>query len=321
MSGSIERRPYRGPISYKPDTAKKSAKEHLANISHLASLAIGSAKIRKLTLHQEKGSKQIRPQIHVILRAPTGSLKSTVLAAIAKHEGRPVLDEITRPGLVGTVDHRTMQVIPGAAWVYRNGLLLLDEFRLKRQSDDWIVFLKLLEDQTYTRKIGVFSSTVNLQDGDLYLRQENGQIEMKTRFAAVVATMRNFKRVSSQEFKAFVNRCITYEYNPTLDELENIAKGADLIKIKEHNPDQEVEINKSTYLRIIRFVHDHVCVSDTATARENYLRIVGDLCRIHAVEHNMSLKFAGQIINWKIDAYDQIGLYYREKETWGFKKL
>jgi len=320
MSGSIERSPYGEPISYKADTTKKSAKEHLANISHLASLAIGSAKIRKLTLHQRKESKQIRPQIHVILRAPTGSLKSTVLAAIGKHEGRTVLDEITRPGLVGTVDQRVMQVIPGAAWTCRNGILLLDEFRFKRQSDDWVVFLKLLEDQTYARKLGVFSSTINLQDGDLYLRQENGQIEMKTRFAAVLATMRDFKRVSSQEFKAFVNRCIPYEYNPTLKELESIAKGAELIKIKEYNPDQEVEINRSTYLRIIKFVHDHMSVRDTATARQNYLRIVGDLCRIHAVEDSMSWKFAGQIINWKIDAYNQIGLYYREKETRGSKK-
>jgi hypothetical protein len=56
--------------------------------------------------------------------------------------------------------------------------------------------------QTYARKLGVFSSTINLQDGDLYLRQENGQIEMKTRFALVLATMRDFKRISSQEFKA-----------------------------------------------------------------------------------------------------------------------
>jgi hypothetical protein len=150
---------------------------------------------------------------------------------------------------------------------FRNGLLLLDEFRFKRQSDDWIVFLKLLEDQTYARKLGVFSSTINLQDGDLYLRQENGQIEMKTRFATVLATMRDFKRVSSQEFKAFVNRRITYEYNPTLDELENIAKGADLIKIKEYNPHQEVEINRSTYLRIIKFVHDHMSVRDSTGVR------------------------------------------------------
>jgi hypothetical protein len=95
----------------------------------------------------------------------------------------------------------------------------------------------------------------------------------------------------------------------------DIAKGADLIKIKEYNPDQEVEINGSTYLRIIKFVHDHMSVRDTATARQNYLRIVGDLCRIQAVEDNMSWKFARQIINWNIDAYNQIGLYYREKET------
>jgi len=319
-SGSIERSPYRGSLSHKPDTAKEPAKEQLASISHLVSLAIGSAKIGKLTLHQRKVSKQIRPQIHVILRAPTGSLKSTILAAIAKHEGRPVLDEITRPGLVGTVDQRIMQLIPGAAWTCRNGVLLLDEFRFRRQSDDWIVFLKLLEDQTYSRKLGVFSSTINLQDGDLYFKQESGQIEMKTRFATILATMRDFKRVSSQEFKAFVNRCIPREYDFTLDELEDIAKGADIINIKEYNPDQEVEINRSTYFSIIKFVHDYMSVRDTATARQNYLRIVGDLCRIHAVEDNVSWKFVGQVIDWKIDGYNQIGLYYREKETRGSKK-
>jgi hypothetical protein len=126
-------------------------------------------------------------------------LKSTVLAAIGKHEGTPVLDEITRAGLVGTVDQRVMQVIPGAAWTYRKGILLLDEFRFKRQSDDWIVFLKLLEDQTYARKPGVFSSTINLQDGDLYLKQENGQIEMKTRFALVLLLPTSTKLVLRRE--------------------------------------------------------------------------------------------------------------------------
>lgn len=82
-----------------------------------------------------------------------------------------------------------------------------------------------------------------------------------------------------------------------------------------------MEIIRPTYLRIIKFVHDYMSVPDTATARQNYLRIVGDLCRVHAVEGNMSWRFAGLIINWKIDAYNQIGLYYREKETRGSKKL
>jgi hypothetical protein len=313
--GSIERSPYRGSISYKPDTPKKPAKEHLENISHLLSVAIGSAKIRKLTLHQRKGPKQIRAQMHVILRAPTGAVKSTILSAVAKHEDRPVLDEITRPGLVGTVDQRVMQLIPGAAWEYRNGLLLFDEFRFRRQSDDWVVFLKLLEDQTYTRKLGVFSSTIKLEDGDLYLRQENGQIEMKTRFAVVLATMRDFRRVSSQEFKAFVNRCIPYEYDFTLDELADIAMGADVINIKEYDLDEEVEINRHTYFEIAEFVRKCMSICDTATVRQNYLRTVGDLCRIHAVEGYLSYKFARQVINWKIETYNQIGLYYREKET------
>jgi len=307
----------RGPISphlYGSEVGLKSVKEQLNDISHLVSLTIGSSKIHELTLRQRKESIPIRPQIHVILRANTGSLKSTILREIGKHEGLPVLDEITQAGLVGTVDSRVMQLIPGKAWECRNKLLLLDEFRFRRQSDDWIVFLKLLEDQTYARKLGLFSSKIDLSDGDLYLRQENGQIEMKTRFATIIATMRDFRRYSNQEFKAFVNRCIPYEYKFTLDQLENVAKGAHLLKIKEYHPDRQVEIGRSAYLEILRFIRSRTVWRDSLTMQQNYLRIIGDLCRVYAVEGSMPWKFAEQVIGWKINVYNQIGAYYRESE-------
>jgi hypothetical protein len=60
------------------------------------------------------------------------------------------LDEATAPGLVGTIDSRTFQFIPGLAWTGRNRLILMDEFKIRRKTDDWIVFLKLLEDQYYS---------------------------------------------------------------------------------------------------------------------------------------------------------------------------
>jgi hypothetical protein len=233
---------------------------------------------------------------------------------IAKHERRQVIDEITRAGLVGSVDQRMMQLIPGAAWTYRNGVLLFDEFRFRRQSDDWVVFLKLLEDQTYARKLGVFSSTLSEKDGDLYLRQENGQIEMKTRFAVVLGTMRDFRYVSSMEFKAFMNRCVPYQYDFSMDELEKVARGANVLSIKEYRPDEEVEIPRRIYLRYVRLVRDYMRLRESATEKQNFLRAIGDLCRIHAVQGNVSRRFALQVVNWKVEAYNQIGWFYREKE-------
>jgi len=292
----------------------KTAKLHTSNISRLVSIAIGSAKIKKLVLQEKNGPKQIRAQMHVILRARTGAGKSTILAEIAKHEGREVVDEITRAGLVGSIDQRVMQLIPGAAWTYRNGIVPFDEFRFRRQSDDWVVFLKLLEDQTYSRKLGVFSSTLDLQDGDLYLRQRDGQIKMRTRFAAVIGTMRNFKLVQSLEFKAFINRCVPYQYDFTDAELEGIARGDEIVKIKEYKPDEEIEIKKSAYFKIVRFVRNYMRVGREATRKENFLRAVGDLCRVRAVEGDLSLRFAKQIIDWKVRAYDEIGAYYGRKK-------
>lgn len=94
-----------------------------------------------------------------------------------------------------------------------------------------------------------------------------------------------------------------------------LHEGADIINIKEYDPDQEVEIDRRSYFRITKSVRDQMSIQDTTTERQNYLRTVGDLCRIYAVEGNLPHEFARQVINWKIDTYNQIGLYYREKET------
>src|SRR3990167_6350343 len=89
-------------------------------ISTLVNASIASAKIRKLEIHETKGIYSMRPPIHLVLHAPVGQIKSTILQEIANAMKSTVMLEITRAGLVGTLDGKTSQMIPGAAWECRN---------------------------------------------------------------------------------------------------------------------------------------------------------------------------------------------------------
>jgi hypothetical protein len=302
-----------------PRSQTRTAKEHLDNISRLTSLAVASAKIRKLTLYEEKNKPvEIRPQLHILLRAPTGAMKSTILRLIREQTGSEIVDEATRAGLVGTIDQKTMQVVPGSAWTQRRKVLLFDEFRFRRKTDDWTVFLKLLEDQTYSRKLGMFSVPMMLEDGDLYFTQKDGQLNLKTRIVYVIATMKRFESHSGMEFKAFVNRCVPYEYSFNLDEIESILKGGSAFNLATYKPDEEVEIKKETYFRILKFVRHNLpteTTEDEAASEENYARTVGDICRIHAIEDNTSWRFAKKIIGWKLHAYKSVGIWHKKKEA------
>jgi len=289
---------------------RKEFKEHIKNISKLISYSLASIKIKRLIIEEEEGDYSLRPQLHILLRAHTGSLKSTVLREIALRTNGILVDEATSPGLVGTIDSKTFQFIPGVAWVGRNRLILMDEFKIRRKTDDWVVFLKLLEDQYYSKRIGVFSGKFEEYDDDLFVKVDKGQIEMKTRCAFVVATMKKFEFYRSEEFKAFLTRCIPYEYKFDIEEIKEILRKGRFLKVTEYNPGPEVRITKREYSKILNFVDKHIERSDVA--RENFARIVGDLVRIHAVKRNFSGKEALKIIEWKLQAYSKVGKYYKK---------
>jgi hypothetical protein len=290
------------------------ARDHIKNISLLVSLVLASAKIKSITIQEKEKEYNIRPQIHLLLRANTGSLKSTVLNEVYKllrnngFQNVVKLDEITRPGLVGTID-RMMQYVYGAAWMYRNGIILFDEFRFKRKAEDWIAFLKLLEDQEYGRKIGSLSMDKEEYDGDLYLIIKSGEIRLKTRFAAIVATMKRFETASSDYFKAFINRCIPYEYNFTIQEIKEIIRGGNLLKLKEFNVEESIYIDRNKYYKILDFVEENI--PKDIVGQENFARAVNEIVRVYAIVKKFDKDLFKKIINWKTDVYSRIGIAIR----------
>lgn len=282
-------------------------------LSFLVNSAVNSALIRSLVVEEDEKDFAMRPSLHLIFQAGIGQVKSTVMSQIGAKVGRQVITEISRAGLVGSIDGRTTQLIPGAAWESRNSLLLLDEFTFTRKKEGWEVFLQLLENQTWGKRIGIFSSDQNETDGDLYIRMSKGKLDMKTRFSCIAASMKKFEFHRGQSFRAFVSRCVPYSFSLSEDDLDLIASGKELYARKDMKIDSEMLICHKAYSRIKSSVIRELrkCES-VAVRKELFLRSIGDCCRLFAVWGKNDRACIRDLIAWKIDAQMSIGKYYRE---------
>ncbi len=293
----------------------KEIKKTIGDIRRLVSYAASSLKIRTMKIEEKDGIKQLRSSIHLMLKARTGSLKSTILEFIADACPSENVDMQTLPGMIGTVEN--MMLVPGFAWKGRNKLLLFDEFVLGRNRDNNVMMLKLLEDQKFSRKFGRFIPDREPEhDGNLHYIVKNGSIDMKTKFSAIIATMRRFEHQRGDDFRALVNRCTVYSYNFTREEMDWLLEHTKLFIPITFNPDEETFIKWKTYKKIKNAAISIINSTDYPdwAKDENYARIVGDITRIHAVTKNISRKEIKNIINWKLDPYSRIGLDYKKEK-------
>lgn len=250
-------------------------------LSKLINIAIASAKIKSVTLEEEKSEVPIRPQINILIHGGIGSTKSTMLKEISKKIGCPhPITDMTFPALVGSIDKQTRQVIPAMCWECRNTLMLMDEFSMDNQVTGNAI-LQLSEGGDYSRKISMWCMPNKEEDGDLFFKANNGTIHIKTRFSLIFATMRNVEYTQSKLLKALISRCLTIPYYPNKSELEHIANGNPSFFYEEIKPKEEiVYIKKKDYYRIKDFVDKQ------DIDLNNYLRTIGDCCRIFAVLGN-----------------------------------
>jgi hypothetical protein len=282
-------------------------------ISYLVNTSIASVKVKKLLVEERYRVEpfSMRPVMHVVLSAPIGEMKSTTLAEIADVVKAPVVTELTQPGLIGTIDKQTYQIIPGAAWKVRNKMLLIDEFNLGKEREGWNVFLQLLEDQMWNKRFGgnVISATPEI-DGDLYLKAEKGELDIKTRFASIFTTMKSIEYYGSQGFRAFISRTVPYNYRLSRNQIQTILHGKKLFKYEEINPPTEVTIPLKTYTKIIKIVDEEISLEKSDVGNEYYARTVGDCCRFFAVRG--TLKGVEKIAQLKIMAHHLIGTATKE---------
>ena len=291
---------------------KKEILKTIKDINELISLAISSAKIKKLIVEETKGSFNLRPTLHILLRSPVGSCKSTILNSIGKEINQEVMTEITQAGLIGSIDKTTHTIIPAKVWECRNNLLLIDEFNIARH--DWQVFLQLLEDQIWNKKFAVFSGEKKEEDEDLYFTVKDGNINLKTRFACILATMKLFEFQRGQEFRAFVSRTIPYEFKFNLDDLKYILKGGKLFNLNYKVKKNIVTIKRKDYNILYNQVIKYIEKRQTKSyyKEELLMRCFGDCARIFAVLGKHNRKLYERIMDYKFSAYEKIGEYYKK---------
>ncbi len=264
-------------------------KSALHEISKIGSISAASPKVESLIIRQQKRDQALRPQLHTILRSQTGSFKSTILAEIGELYGITPYSSVTYPAMIGTIDQTTHELVPGLVWQNRKKILLLDEFKTGERGDSSAVdvLLGVMEQGYYKRKIGIKSPSkreTDETDETLFYRVDGGEIEVRTRLSAIIATMKNWDMARSGKYAALTQRCIPIRY--TLDDktIDAVLDGAPCYKHYQYNPEPHVTISKKDFLRIRKIAEEvRRNPPENTDFRSVYARTVGDLCRIYAV--------------------------------------
>jgi hypothetical protein len=261
-----------------------NAWNHGEVISFLIDFALDSIRLKKLTIEKKTRGKKVwrpeRPQVHILLTAPKGQLKSTILREVSNYCLSPVFTDLTFPALVGSIDKETKQVIPAGAWECRKNLLLLDEWNFKTDGhdDSLKALLQFTESGEYSRKIARYVIPFESEKSEmpLFFKVKDGNIHVKTKFSLILASMYDLARRTQKDTEALVSRTIPYHYDMSRDELNAYALGKEILSLepKEKIPD-EVAIKYSKYKKI---------VSLCGGAQDgNALRTFGDVARAYAI--------------------------------------
>jgi hypothetical protein len=265
-------------VSYvKPTTQILSTLNRLINISG------SSLRIKKLVIKEPYRDYELRPQLHLLISAPFGELKSTVLKEVTRIYPAKIYTHITFPSLVGSIDRSTKQIIPAATWECRHKIMILDEYTATKPTMVTDVLLQLLEDGYYSRKIATYSADLNETDGDLFFRVKSGSIEVKTRFACLIATMKNVRKAREYIFKALLSRCIPICYKMTKKEIDQVLDGKRLIKKEVYKPRKVVKISTQNYMHIRKVLDRAIELFSIKRPEQILARAVGDCCRCFAV--------------------------------------
>ncbi len=254
-----------------------------ATINRLINITLSAASIDSLTVRQSYRDIAMRPQPHLILQSGPGSLKSTILEQIAAKLNVTTYSYVTYAAMIGSIDPMTSELIPGLVWQTRRKPLLLDEFRTGERGDTGSidVLLGVLESGLYKRKVGQRTRPFNDDDGDLYYRVKDGEIEVRTRFPCVIATMKNLDKARSEKYEALAQRCIPLRFTLSTDELDQILQGKPFYQYRKYDVQSAVVISRRDYRHILNIAKKFRTAHPDF--QSEYARAVGDLCRVSAV--------------------------------------
>jgi len=261
-------------------------------ISTMVELVMRSVRIKTLIIKEPFRDYKIRPEIHFLLIAESGSGKSALLSDISNswHGVRkpPVWSSLTNAGLVGTLS-KNGEMIPGAAHECDGGLFLIDEFVISNdfeQSSNMNGILQIAESGKFTKAIG-YAAKPDSKHGRVagsYFRVKSGMVELNVKVGMIFTTMRRLERSKNPAIDAFASRCVPFFWNITQQEIDEMMMGKMLIrKIESEFVKKgliDVVIPQEDYLRIFEYVRGQ------GLNKNLFARCVTDCCRVFAAKGN-----------------------------------
>lgn len=277
-------------------------------IGRFAGISGASSSIETLQVELPTKTQLLRPQLHLILRSEPGSFKSTLLREVGKIWGVTPYSNVTAPAMIGTIDQSNGRLVPGLVWQTRNKPLLLDEFKTNERGDSGAVdvLLGTMEDGHYKRKLGLPSVYFYENEGPLFYRAENGEIEVQTRFSTIIATMRNWDMTRSGKYEALTQRCIPIRYSMDLQAFDAVLDGKPVYRHYDYKPKKAVSISRKDFADIRAIAADVASTGKLDDFKRVYIRSIDDLSRILAVTGDFDAK------QFRLVCYLKAGLHLEE---------
>lgn len=257
-------------------------------IKFMLQASASSTKFGVVDLHQINNSIfSIRGNINCMLISPFGAGKTT---QIFDMEGVEIErgNNLSMPGLVGTIS-REGQLIKGSCMRAGGKLLIIDEAQSIPRSVMDAMNALLEPPHQYTRALG-FKMMMPVKEpksqrGNFWIRGEENQFTMKSKFSCIASSMR-VKLRSTIEY-AFFSRFIPARMRLDRDYVKKMLSGGSVHSIKVTN--FKGDFIFKDYLQFKDYYFDRFDKSHWARVfdanDEKYghvIRNVGDLCRLAA---------------------------------------
>jgi len=262
------------------ETVHRYPRIRSSRVNFWMNIAVATSFIQRIEVHYPDGVRDLpRHNLHVLLSASKGSLKSTRLRQMRVcYPDRVILkDAVSYAALVGSIDSDTKDSNVPLAIRARGKVLAFDEMIRDREGHFTKALLQLLEDGEYSRDVAI---TPNNRKNILnsYWSVENGEIKVQSHFSAVIATMQSPGMMSRTQLGgALLDRVVVlWHYTDYEETKDYFTSSKPLYRDLGFKPAPEVVVSEADYLQIFNFWLEH---DPTFECK----RKLGDMIRTFAV--------------------------------------
>ena len=227
------------------------------DVGFVISLAHSSRKLNTIIVETEGGERTLnRPYVHAFIRAPKHNFKTAhANALLAKFpESTARIDHVTYAGLTGTVTEKGELVMPDIVR-YRGRTVVMDETVRDRHGEATRAFLQLLENNSYSRKIGraMKRQSFTFDDGTgAWYKAEDGLVEVYSPFVMIMLSMYSLTYTASTPLgDALLDRMFTIQYETTREQRDLMRRGLFKFQIEDFNCSREVRITREQYQELL----------------------------------------------------------------------